>query len=78
LGSKHPQHDDRTLRFRHADALWHAQGSAGGACRGRALPEPARHGTPEAYAELVKHIFENDMLNGEVIRLDGAIRLAPS
>ena len=34
-------------------------------------------GTPEDYAKLAKHIFENDMLNGEVIRLDGAIRLAP-
>ena len=36
-----------------------------------------RLGTPEDYAKLAKHIFENDMLNGEVIRLDGAIRLAP-
>jgi hypothetical protein len=34
-------------------------------------------GTPADYAKLVKHIVENDMLNGEVIRLDGAIRLAP-
>jgi len=32
---------------------------------------------PNDYAKLVKHILENDMLNGEVIRLDGAIRLAP-
>jgi len=47
--------------------------------------EPGRHGsrqldrvhvgTPEDYAKLAKHIIENDMLNGEVIRLDGAIRL---
>ena len=36
-----------------------------------------RLGTPADYAKLVKHIIENDMLNGEVIRLDGAIRLAP-
>ncbi len=41
------------------------------------VPFPSRLGTPEDYAKLVKHIVENDMLNGEVIRLDGAIRLAP-
>jgi NAD(P)-dependent dehydrogenase (short-subunit alcohol dehydrogenase family) len=41
------------------------------------VPFPSRLGTPEDYAKLVLHIFENDMLNGEVIRLDGAIRLAP-
>jgi len=41
------------------------------------VPFPSRLGTPEDYAKLVRHILENDMLNGEVIRLDGAIRLAP-
>ena len=41
------------------------------------VPFPSRLGTPQDYAKLVKHILENDMLNGEVIRLDGAIRLAP-
>ena len=41
------------------------------------VPFPSRLGTPEDYAKLACHIFENDMLNGEVIRLDGAIRLAP-
>ncbi|MBA2963407.1 MULTISPECIES: 3-hydroxyacyl-CoA dehydrogenase [Ramlibacter] len=41
------------------------------------VPFPSRLGTPQDYARLAKHIFENDMLNGEVIRLDGAIRLAP-
>lgn len=41
------------------------------------VPFPSRLGTPEDYAKLAIHIFENDMLNGEVIRLDGAIRLAP-
>jgi NAD(P)-dependent dehydrogenase (short-subunit alcohol dehydrogenase family) len=41
------------------------------------VPFPSRLGTPEDYAKLAKHIFENDMLNGEVIRLDGAIRMAP-
>jgi NAD(P)-dependent dehydrogenase (short-subunit alcohol dehydrogenase family) len=42
-----------------------------------AVPFPSRLGTPLDYAKLALHIFENDMLNGEVIRLDGAIRLAP-
>ena len=41
------------------------------------VPFPSRLGTPADYAKLVKHILENEMLNGEVIRLDGAIRLAP-
>jgi NAD(P)-dependent dehydrogenase (short-subunit alcohol dehydrogenase family) len=41
------------------------------------VPFPSRLGTPQDYAKLAVHIFENDMLNGEVIRLDGAIRLAP-
>ena len=42
-----------------------------------AVPFPSRLGTPLDYAKLAVHIVENDMLNGEVIRLDGAIRLAP-
>jgi NAD(P)-dependent dehydrogenase (short-subunit alcohol dehydrogenase family) len=41
------------------------------------VPFPSRLGTPEDYAKLVQHIVVNEMLNGEVIRLDGAIRLAP-
>jgi NAD(P)-dependent dehydrogenase (short-subunit alcohol dehydrogenase family) len=41
------------------------------------VPFPSRLGTPQDYAKLAQHIIENDMLNGEVIRLDGAIRLAP-
>jgi NAD(P)-dependent dehydrogenase (short-subunit alcohol dehydrogenase family) len=41
------------------------------------VPFPSRLGTPQDYAKLARHIVENDMLNGEVIRLDGAIRLAP-
>ena len=41
------------------------------------VPFPSRLGTPQDYARLARHIFENDMLNGEVIRLAGAIRLAP-
>jgi NAD(P)-dependent dehydrogenase (short-subunit alcohol dehydrogenase family) len=41
------------------------------------VPFPSRLGTPADFGKLVRHIAENDMLNGEVIRLDGAIRLAP-
>ena len=41
------------------------------------VPFPSRLGRPEDYAKLVHQIITNDMLNGEVIRLDGAIRLAP-
>jgi NAD(P)-dependent dehydrogenase (short-subunit alcohol dehydrogenase family) len=41
------------------------------------VPFPSRLGTPADYAKLARHIIENEMLNGEVIRLDGAIRLAP-
>jgi NAD(P)-dependent dehydrogenase (short-subunit alcohol dehydrogenase family) len=44
---------------------------------GRQVPFPSRLGRPPEYAALVRHIFENEMLNGEVIRLDGAIRMAP-
>jgi NAD(P)-dependent dehydrogenase (short-subunit alcohol dehydrogenase family) len=44
---------------------------------GKQVPFPSRLGRPEEYAALVGHIFENEMLNGEVIRLDGAIRMAP-
>jgi NAD(P)-dependent dehydrogenase (short-subunit alcohol dehydrogenase family) len=41
------------------------------------VPHPSRLGRPDEYAALVRHIVENAMLNGEVIRLDGAIRMAP-
>ena len=44
---------------------------------GAQVPFPPRLGKPEEYAALVRHIVENEMLNGEVIRLDGAIRMAP-
>jgi NAD(P)-dependent dehydrogenase (short-subunit alcohol dehydrogenase family) len=43
---------------------------------GQQTPFPARLGRPDEYAALVRHIIENEMLNGEVIRLDGAMRLA--
>ena len=44
---------------------------------GAMVPFPPRLGEPAEYAALVRHIAENQMLNGEVIRLDGAIRMAP-
>ena len=44
---------------------------------GRQVPHPARLGQPGEYAALVEHIITNPMLNGETIRLDGAIRMAP-
>jgi NAD(P)-dependent dehydrogenase (short-subunit alcohol dehydrogenase family) len=44
---------------------------------GQQVPFPSRLGRPDEYAALAQHIIENEMLNGEVIRLDGAIRMAP-
>ena len=44
---------------------------------GKQVPHPARLGEPDEYGALAVHIVENPMLNGEVIRLDGAIRMAP-
>lgn len=44
---------------------------------GQQVPHPSRLGRPVEYAALVRHIVDNPMLNGEVIRLDGAIRMAP-
>jgi NAD(P)-dependent dehydrogenase (short-subunit alcohol dehydrogenase family) len=47
------------------------------AALGAQVPHPARLGTPEEYAALAAHIVENPMLNGEVVRLDGALRMPP-
>ena len=44
---------------------------------GQQVPFPSRLGRPEEFAALVRHIVENEMLNGEVIRLDGALRMGP-
>ena len=44
---------------------------------GQQVPFPPRLGRPDEYAALAQHIIENPMLNGETIRLDGAIRMAP-
>ena len=44
---------------------------------GETIPFPPRLGRPDEFAQLARHIFENAMLNGEVIRPDGALRMAP-
>ena len=44
---------------------------------GQQVPFPSRLGRPDEYGALVRHVIENEMLNGEVIRLDGALRMAP-
>lgn len=44
---------------------------------GQMVPYPSRLGRPEEYARLAQHIVENEMINGEVIRIDGAIRMSP-
>ena len=44
---------------------------------GQQVPFPSRLGRPAEYGALVRHVIENEMLNGEVIRLDGALRMAP-
>jgi NAD(P)-dependent dehydrogenase (short-subunit alcohol dehydrogenase family) len=44
---------------------------------GRGVPFPKRMGTPEEFASLVVHLCENDYLNGEVVRLDGGLRMPP-
>jgi NAD(P)-dependent dehydrogenase (short-subunit alcohol dehydrogenase family) len=44
---------------------------------GKVVPFPSRFGRPDEFADLVAHIVENEMLNGEVIRLDGALRMPP-
>jgi NAD(P)-dependent dehydrogenase (short-subunit alcohol dehydrogenase family) len=44
---------------------------------GQQVPFPSRLGRPEEFAALVRHIVENEMLNGAVLRLDGALRMAP-
>ncbi len=44
---------------------------------GASVPHPARLGTPDEFAMLAMHIVDNPMLNGETIRLDGGLRMAP-
>jgi NAD(P)-dependent dehydrogenase (short-subunit alcohol dehydrogenase family) len=47
------------------------------AALGQTIPFPKRLGLPDEYAALALHVIENSMLNGETIRLDGALRMAP-
>ena len=47
------------------------------AALGANVPHPSRLGEPHEYADLVAHVIANPMLNGETIRLDGALRMAP-
>ena len=54
-----------------------AMADALGCAGSLALPFPARFGRPDEYAALVLHMLANPMLNGETIRLDGAIRMGP-
>ncbi|MFZ1035780.1 MAG: 3-hydroxyacyl-CoA dehydrogenase [Smithella sp.] len=56
--------------------LLHGLPEAAREALGKMVPFPQRLGHPEEFAALVRHIIENHMLNGEVIRLDGAIRMA--
>ena len=44
---------------------------------GAMVPHPSRLGTPDEFGALAVHVLENPMINGETIRLDGAIRMAP-
>jgi 3-hydroxyacyl-CoA dehydrogenase/3-hydroxy-2-methylbutyryl-CoA dehydrogenase len=45
---------------------------------GATVPLPSRLGDPDEYAQLVQAILENPMINGEVIRIDGALRMPPT
>lgn len=44
---------------------------------GDSVPFPSRLGDPDEYAKLAMHMIDNVMMNGEVVRLDGALRMAP-
>ena len=56
--------------------LLHGLPEAAREALGKMVPFPSRLGRPKEYAAMARHIIENSMLNGEVIRLDGAIRMA--
>ena len=72
---RHPRDDDRARRFRDADGR--ARSPEVAESLGKMVPFPPRLGRPAEFASLVREIIGNVMLNGEVIRLDGAIRMAP-
>ncbi len=75
-GSRHPRLHDRAGPLPDADADGPARAGARVALASR-CPFPSRLGNPPEYASLACHIVENPMLNGEIIRLDGAIRMGP-
>lgn len=62
---------------RRHSALGRAVQMTSGRSLARSGPHPARLGRPEEFASLVLHVVENQMVNGEIIRLDGALRMAP-
>ena len=73
---RRPRDDDRPRPLRHAAA----RRPAGGGARPRSaqgIPFPSRLGHPDEYARIVLEIVANPMLNGETIRLDGALRMPP-
>ena len=72
----HPRLRDRPRPVRHA-AAGRPAARRSATRSARTVPFPPRLGRPDEYAALVAHIVENTMLNGEVIRLDGALRMAP-
>jgi len=74
-GCRHPRLHHRAGAVLHADAAWPAGQDQRGA--GRLGTVPQAFGQPDEYAKLAMQICENGMLNGETIRLDGAIRMAP-
>ena len=72
--ARHPRDGHRARHLRYA-ALGRPTRTRP-ASLGQQVPFPPRLGKPEEFAALVRHIIENEMLNGEVIRLDGALRMA--
>ena len=72
----HPRRHHRARPVRHAAARRPARRRRATAL-GEQVPHPHRLGRPEEYGDLAAHIVENPMLNGEVIRLDGALRMPP-
>ncbi len=73
---RHPRQHDRAGPVRHA-AAWRRCPRRRARSSARAFPIPQRLGQPAEYAQLACQIVENRMLNGETIRLDGALRMPP-
>ncbi len=72
---RHPDQHDRAGHLLHADDA--SLPPAAQESLGRSVPFPARLGDPPEYAALAVHLVENGYINGETIRIDGSIRLAP-